>query len=76
MLIRAEEGFDFLPFALDMHFALQLLIGDMVFFYLFIEGEEVFNLDIGQCLDEPLVAGIVYPNVLLYLCLAFFIHFR
>lgn len=53
-----------------------MLVGDMVLFNLFIEGQEVLDLDVGQGLDEPLVTNIVDPDILMYLSLTLFIHFR
>lgn len=61
---------------MDLQVTLHMLVGDMILLYLFIEGEQVLDLDISQGLDEPLVAGIVYTYVFMYLCLAFFINFR
>lgn len=46
----------------------------MILFYFFIEGQEVLDLDVGQSLDESLIASIVDPYVLLYLSLAFLIY--
>lgn len=61
---------------MDLQLSLQMLVGYMVFFYLFIEGQEVLDLNVGQGLDESLITSIVDPDILMYLSLTFFIHFR
>lgn len=53
-----------------------MLVGNMVLFYLFIEGQEVLDLDVGQGLNESLITSIVDTDILMYLSLTFFIHFR
>lgn len=70
MLGRGEDLAQFLLSPAALQTILEVVVGGMVLLYLFVEGEDVLDLHVGEGLDEPVVAAVIGADVFVDLGLA------